>query len=68
MNDRAGIVAGGVGAGQVTVPGTAGVVAAAAGGGAGTLGLYSIFRSGVGVNRIAGAPILAIGPLPHFTR
>jgi hypothetical protein len=35
----------------------------AAGGGAGTLGLYSIFRSGVGVNRVAGRPIIALGPL-----
>jgi len=35
----------------------------AAGGGTGALGLYSIFRSGVGINRIAGAPIVAIGPL-----
>jgi hypothetical protein len=35
----------------------------AAGGGTGALGLYSIFRSGVGINRIAGAPVVAIGPL-----
>jgi hypothetical protein len=35
----------------------------AAGGGTGAMGLYSIFRSGVGINRIAGAPIVAIGPL-----
>jgi nucleoside-specific outer membrane channel protein Tsx len=35
----------------------------AAGGGTGTLGLYSIFRSGVGINRIAGAPVIALGPL-----
>lgn len=35
----------------------------AAGGGTGARGLYSVVRSGVGVNRIAGAPIVAIGPL-----
>jgi hypothetical protein len=35
----------------------------AAGGGTGTLGLYSIFRFGAGVNRMAGRPIVAIGPL-----
>ncbi len=35
----------------------------AAGGGTGALDLYAIFRSGVGVNRIAGAPIVALGPL-----
>jgi hypothetical protein len=35
----------------------------AAGGGTGTLGLYSIFRSGVGINRLAGKPLLALGPL-----
>ncbi len=35
----------------------------AAGGGTGALGLYSIFRSGVGINRVAGRPIVALGPL-----
>lgn len=35
----------------------------AAGGGTGALGLYSIFRFGAGINRIAGAPLVAIGPL-----
>jgi hypothetical protein len=35
----------------------------AAGGGTGALGLYSIFRSGVGINRVAGKPVVAIGPL-----
>jgi hypothetical protein len=35
----------------------------AAGGGTGAMGLYSIFRSGVGINRIAGKPVIAIGPL-----
>ena len=35
----------------------------AAGGGTGALGLYSIFRSGVGINRVAGRPLVAVGPL-----
>jgi hypothetical protein len=35
----------------------------AAGGGTGALGLYSVFRSGVGINRVAGRPVVAIGPL-----
>jgi len=35
----------------------------AAGGGTGALGLYSIFRSGVGINRVAGRPLVAMGPL-----
>lgn len=35
----------------------------AAGGGTGALGLYSIFRSGIGINRVAGRPVIAIGPL-----
>ncbi len=35
----------------------------AAGGGTGALGLYSIFRSGIGINRVAGGPIVALGPL-----
>lgn len=35
----------------------------AAGGGTGTQGLYSIFRFGGGINRIAGAPVVAFGPL-----
>jgi hypothetical protein len=35
----------------------------AAGGGTGAAELYSVFRSGVGVNRIAGAPIVGLGPL-----
>ncbi len=35
----------------------------AAGGGTGALGLYSIFRSGIGINRVAGRPIVAVGPL-----
>jgi hypothetical protein len=35
----------------------------AAGGGTGAQGLYSIFRSGVGINRVAGRPVIAIGPL-----
>ena len=35
----------------------------AAGGGDGAMGLYAIFRSGVGINRIAGRPVVALGPL-----
>jgi hypothetical protein len=35
----------------------------AAGGGTGAVGLYSIFRSGVGINRLAGRPLVALGPL-----
>jgi hypothetical protein len=35
----------------------------AAGGGTGTFGLYAVFRSGVGINRLAGRPIVALGPL-----
>jgi hypothetical protein len=35
----------------------------AAGGGTGALGLYSIFRSGVGINRVAGRSLVAAGPL-----
>jgi uncharacterized iron-regulated membrane protein len=35
----------------------------AAGGGTGALGLYAIFRSGVGINRIARKPIISLGPL-----
>jgi hypothetical protein len=35
----------------------------AAGGGTGAMGLYSIFRSGLGFNRLAGRPVIAIGPL-----
>jgi hypothetical protein len=35
----------------------------AAGGGTGVVGLYLIFRSGVGINRVAGRPIIAVGPL-----
>lgn len=35
----------------------------AAGGGTGAMGLYAIFRSGVGINRIAGRPVVALGPL-----
>jgi hypothetical protein len=35
----------------------------AAGGGTGALGLYAIFRSGIGINRVAGRPIVAKGPL-----
>jgi uncharacterized iron-regulated membrane protein len=35
----------------------------AAGGGVGALGLYSIFRSGLGINRLAGRPLVAAGPL-----
>jgi hypothetical protein len=35
----------------------------AAGGGDGALGLYAIFRTGVGINRVAGKPVIALGPL-----
>ena len=35
----------------------------AAGGGDGAMGLYAILRSGLGINRLAGAPVVAIGPL-----
>lgn len=35
----------------------------AAGGGEGTLGLYAIFRAGVGINRVVGRPVIAVGPL-----
>jgi hypothetical protein len=35
----------------------------AAGGGTGALGLYSIFRCGVGINRVAGKPVVSFGPL-----
>ena len=35
----------------------------AAGGGDGAVGLYGIFRSGVGINRVAGRPVIALGPL-----
>jgi hypothetical protein len=35
----------------------------AAGGGTGALGLYSIFRSGVGINRVARRPVISLGPL-----
>jgi hypothetical protein len=35
----------------------------ASGGGDGTLGLYAILRSGVGINRVAGRPLIALGPL-----
>jgi hypothetical protein len=35
----------------------------AAGGGTGAMGLYSVFRSGLGLNRLAGRPIVALGPL-----
>jgi hypothetical protein len=41
----------------------ASAVEPAAGGGDGAMGLYAIFRSGVGINRIAGAPLVALGPL-----
>jgi hypothetical protein len=34
-----------------------------AGGGTGALELYSIFRSGAGINRIARRPVIALGPL-----
>jgi hypothetical protein len=40
-----------------------GDVEPAAGGGDGTLGLYAILRTGVGINRIAGRPLIALGPL-----
>jgi hypothetical protein len=35
----------------------------AAGGGAGAVGLYAIFRSGVGLNRLAGRRVVSWGPL-----
>ena len=35
----------------------------AAGGGDGALGLYAILRTGVGINRMAGRPVIALGPL-----
>ena len=35
----------------------------AAGGGTGAMGFYSIFRSGLGLNRLVGRPIVALGPL-----
>jgi nucleoside-specific outer membrane channel protein Tsx len=35
----------------------------AAGGGTGVLALYGIFRSGIGLNRVTGSRVLAIGPL-----
>jgi nucleoside-specific outer membrane channel protein Tsx len=35
----------------------------AAGGGEGAMGLYAILRSDVGINRIAGEPLVALGPL-----
>ncbi len=35
----------------------------AAGGGDGVMGLYSIFRFGLGINRLAGRPVVAFGPL-----
>jgi hypothetical protein len=35
----------------------------AAGGGTGAAGFYAIFRSGVGVNRVAGRSIVSLGPL-----
>jgi hypothetical protein len=35
----------------------------AAGGGTGAMGVYAIFRSGVGINRLAGRPLVALGPL-----
>lgn len=35
----------------------------AAGGGTGALGLYAILRGGVGINRVAGRPLVSIGPL-----
>lgn len=35
----------------------------AAGGGEGAAGFYGIFRSGLGINRLAGRPLVAIGPL-----
>lgn len=35
----------------------------AAGGGTGVIGLYAIIRSGVGINRLAGRPVVSLGPL-----
>ncbi len=35
----------------------------AAGGGTGAVGLYAIFRSGVGLNKLAGRSLIAAGPL-----
>ena len=35
----------------------------AAGGGDGAVGVYGIFRSGIGINRVAGRPMIALGPL-----
>jgi len=35
----------------------------ASGGGDGALGLYGIFRFGLGINRLAGRPAIALGPL-----
>ncbi|MBL8142575.1 MAG: hypothetical protein JNM38_15760 [Acidobacteria bacterium] len=35
----------------------------AAGGNAGAMGLYAILRAGLSINRIAGRPVIAIGPL-----
>lgn len=35
----------------------------ASGGGDGALGLYGIFRFGLGINRLAGRPVIALGPL-----
>ena len=35
----------------------------AAGGGSGAVGFYAIFRSGVGINRLAGRPVIRLGPL-----
>lgn len=35
----------------------------AAGGNAGAMGLYAILRAGLSINRIAGRPVVAIGPL-----
>jgi hypothetical protein len=35
----------------------------AAGGGTGVIGLYAIFRSGVGINRAAGRQVISLGPL-----
>jgi len=41
----------------------ANAVEPAAGGGAGATGLYSVFRFGAGINRVAGRPLVALGPL-----
>jgi hypothetical protein len=35
----------------------------AAGGGTGALGLYAVLRSGIGLNRVMGRPVVAVGPL-----